>query len=470
MTSFTTIPVFRDGDLLSAAKLNAMLDNIDVAIGLDEQRIYPYDSGADVLLAPCSLLGRPQIASNSGSAVDLWLCHNGDRLVILHGGVEGSGTTASATVTYDPDGPGEQSAVVPANVAYNFNLSTSEFYQYQPVRVRIEDNSAAGNQLFVRYVVQRRISRPTMPALPDFTSGSASSAGDLNTILEATGIARENLNQPVPAILRVNTEANYGLHYRGWIQHRHGRFVADMTIELPPWEFPSPAERAWWKYNDVEIWSRDFPLPAGQASRHRFDGRIDVELDEGLEIGAWYPIEFRYERTADRDQRVKLWSFFEQPASSLATAGELTRWTHGDTAAGDDGLPTLNDMSAILNTLDDTLRWGNFPCREPGSYYLADSQVCEDGTPENVDDYWMFRIHRWLAYRNHQMRDGSYANAQVHWWTGDGRNTQSYTLPSVEDVPSFFDLDSTPIVPGMYMRISGVDFAIQTPSPGVDYA
>jgi len=463
------LPEFRDGDLLSASKLNTMLDNIDVAVGLDEQRVYPVDSGADVLLAPCSLWGRPQIASNSGKQIDLWLCHNGDRLVILHGGIEGGGTTASATVTYDFGGDHEQSQVVPPNAAYNFDINTTGFYQYQPVRVRIVDNSPAGNQLFLRYLVQRRIQRPTMPPLPGFSNGDVSSAGDLNTILDGTTIAMRNLNQPVPALLRLNTETNYGLHYRGWIQHRHKRFVSDMTISLPPWEFPSPPERAWWKYNNVEIWSREFPLPAGQPSRHRFDGRIDVELSDSLTIGAWYPIEFRYQRSADRSQRAMIWSVFEQPAQRLGTVDQLERWQHGDVAEGDSGTPQLYSMTAALATIDSTMRWGNFPCRQPGSYYLAGGD-CEDGTQENVDDYWTFRLHRWLAYRQHKMRDGSYANAQVHWWTGDKRNNQSYTLPAVEDTPSFFDLDSTPIVPGMYMRISGVDFAIQTPTPGVNYA
>ena len=127
-------------------------------------------------------------------------------------------------------------------------------------------------------------------------------------------------------------------------------------------------------------------------------------------------------------------------------------------------------MSSSLETLDATMRWGNFPCRTAGSYFLANSQVCVEGTVENVDDFWSFRLHRWLAYKPHKLRDGKYANAQVHWWTGDKRNTQSYTLPGVEDTPSFFDLDSTPIVPGMYMRISGVEFAIQTPTPGLNYA
>jgi hypothetical protein len=46
---------------------------------------------------------------------------------------------------------------------------------------------------------------------------------------------------------------------------------------------------------------------------------------------------------------------------------------------------------------------------------------------------------------------------------------QSVTLPDAENA-AFYDLESTPIQVGMYMKVSGVQFAIQTPLLGGDLA
>lgn len=43
-----TVPEWRTGDLVSAAKLNDMMDAIDAATGLQEQRVYPFDAGANI--------------------------------------------------------------------------------------------------------------------------------------------------------------------------------------------------------------------------------------------------------------------------------------------------------------------------------------------------------------------------------------------------------------------------------------
>jgi hypothetical protein len=120
-------------------------------------------------------------------------------------------------------------------------------------------------------------------------------------------------------------------------------------------------------------------------------------------------------------------------------------------------------MSTALGGVSTSLRWINQPCRTAGS---IKGENCYGD--EFVDSMASTRVHRWLAYKSFQMLTGEYARPQIQWFI-NGRGLGSYSLPQVT-VPSFFDLESTPVKPGMWFKLSGVEFGIQTPQSGSSYA
>lgn len=484
--TFVTLPDFQNGDLLSASRLNQVLDNIDVLIGLDEQRQPVYDSGADVygwngnLLPWCRDRGYP---AQAGKQVSLWLAHNGDTLKVYHGGV---GTPTAANLWYDYGGTNQQGPIVvqPSAERTIAIPNAGLFYQYQPVRVFIQQadpNAAAA--LYMRYLYAVDSNAPSISGLPTFPNGDTSSAGDLNAILRACEDGLANLNQPVPCqLFMANIPAwtpsgdggdKGGI--TGWFRYTHNTLSADMTIQGPQGSSPNYTDTATWYVNDVQVWQielRSDGTPNGPTRYNKWDKRIYINLtDAGLSLtpGAWYKVEFVYHRSIagptgqDRGQRVTVWDHHFLPTTRFGTIDELVRWQHGDPALGDDGdNPLLFDMYSRLTTLNDNLRWYNQPCRAASSFQSISM------SEEAIDPMQAYRVHRWLAYENFVKSDESRAPAAIHWASGN-RTLQSYTLPTVE-VPSFFDLESTPIKPGMYFKLTGAKFGIQTPQPGVNYA
>lgn len=490
MSDYTVLPAFQTGDLLSASRLNQMLDNIDVLIGLDEQRQLVYDSGADVrgwngnLLPWCRDRGYPVQA---GVQVDLWIAHNGDTLKVYLG--DATITSTAANLWYDYEGDNEQGPiVVQPNAERTITIPNANlFYQYQPVRVFIQQagydpdiNPNATPALYVRYLYATDSNAPTIGSTPAFTDGDPSSATDLNDVLTACDNALANLNQPLPCVFHLAsapawTEATSGggdvTGLTGWFRYTHNTLKADMVLQGPLGSSPNYYDRATWYVDGTAVWTidlRDDGTTSGPVFK-RWDKRISVNLDEaGLSLtpGDWYKVEFVYQRTLagppglDRGQTVAVWDYHFLHSEQFATFDPLTRWEHGDTVAGDDGDPMLADMSNQLEDFRDSLRWYNQACRAATSFRAAETEV--------VDQMAGYRVHRWLAYENFVLEDGERSTATLQWNAG-GRNLQSYSLPEVE-VPSFVDLESTPIKPGMYFRLSGVKFGIQTPTPGTDYA
>lgn len=440
---FAQLDEFQNGDLLPTGLVNATLAQIDSAQGLDNALIMPCESGA--LQSTCGVWHRPLNGWVQGRQVEYWLAHNGDRLVVYNGGDD------LTNITFNADSDHEQTFGAQPGVESVFALDTSGLYRYQPVKIRFFN---AYDRLFIRYAYQTDSNAPSLGALPSFSQGDVSSAADLNTILRAGRNAITNMNQPVAGQVYWSKRVGSFNHYYGWIKHRHGRFVADMTITTSG--IANPPDAAFWSYNGVTVWSREFPADGVNA----FDGQINVPVPAGLVEGQWYEVHFGYNRTGENEQHVKLWWFGEAPDSN--TAGTGPRWQHGDWVHGNAGSPQLHSLSVALEELRPHVRWVNPACRQAASFIPA-----QCGGDEEVDSFWSFRRHRWLAYEPFVMADGKRATATVQWMTGP-RTLQSVTLPAI-DRPGFYDLDSTPVREGMYMQISGVKFALQTPDAGGNY-
>ena len=108
------------------------------------------------------------------------------------------------------------------------------------------------------------------------------------------------------------------------------------------------------------------------------------------------------------------------------------------------------------------MRWTNIACRAGTGWIPNLSGVCSNET-ELVDEFGSVRVHKWLAYEPILKADGKRAPVTLRYRTTD--NTYAFaavSLPSVNR-PSYYDLDNTPIKPGMYFRVVGSKFCIQTP-------
>lgn len=464
-----TVPEWRTGDLVSAAKLNDMMDAIDAATGLQEQRVYPFDAGANI--EDCVVYGRPTRGFDQGSQVEYWLAHNGDQLVVKLSG------TDPAYLYWRWDGVtlNNADAVVPAGseVVYNIgNLNNGQglagLYPYQPVRLMLRSTYHPNASIFVDYVYQKNSNAPTsLGTLPAFTNGTTSAAADLNAIRTATTTALATLQQPIACQYSNDDRVGTRNFWRGWIRHTHSQFIADITVVSGQYD---TGDLFYIRYNGNTAFGWMPGTPGTNGSLTSYDGPIPpVNLnDYGLNVGDWYLVEVGFNRTSEHEQHVTVWSMAEVPNNYLGTINSMTRWTHGDVLNGSaGGPPRLAQMTDALDDIGDVLRWVNQPCRTAGSIILDEGdQNCVGA--QIIDSMSSYRVHRWLAYNTFLQADGNYANPQIHWFS-QGRTMQSYSLPRVE-APAFFDLESTPIKPGMWFRLSGVGFGIQTPEPGINYA
>lgn len=420
------LPAWIDGDLLSASKLNDLMDWIDTATGLHEQRMVPFDSGAD-------------------GQIEYWLANNGDRLTVKLGNAD----PAYLYWRWDGVRLDNADALIQPNTTTTFNIANwnngaglANLYPFQPVRfmLRSASTSFPNAGIIVDYIYQRNSNAPTtLGTLPAFTNGTASSAANLNAIQDATEQALDCLNQPIHCQHSSDERVGTRSYYDRWVQHQHSTFYVDVTLDI------QPTDNFYVLYNGQDV----------TGATGRYDGVLSGPVPGGLTLGYWYKVELVVNRdtTGEMEQRVKLWSYGEIPEAVFGTIDPMVRWDHGDTANGSaGGPPRLAQLSDALGSLSTRLRWINVPCR----------------TDNNINGLSGYRVHRWLAYNTFRKADGDWDTATLQWFTS-GRNIQTASLPLMEE-PGFYDLESTPIKPGMWFRVTGAGFAIQTPIPGANYA
>jgi len=448
MTTYTDLPAFRDGDLLSASRLNAVATNVDIAVGLDEQRVWPIEAGANVKY--CDLYSRAADARFGGDEVEYYIAHNGDKLLFHH---VVSGISSNATVVYN-----SQTFSNLAQAADHV-LTLSSLPRYKIVKVRITCDTPGG--LFVRKLYSYSSNAPTFGSMLDFANGGASRASDLNQIMEITKRGIAFLNQPVAGMYNIDLNgaskqlARERNGYYGYIRHKHDKLYLWIRCECNGY-----GEDDYFivTYNGEEVWK----FSPYQESKYftTFAGLVD--LPSGINVGTLYPVEVRkvFEQK-DRKERFTLWAMYETPTTLSGTISAVDRWAHGDTANGDaDGPPQLDSMSDALGGFG-TLRWTNPACRAACGWIPNYSGDCSADN-EITDELASVRVHRWLAYENILKQDGKRAPVTLQYQTGSGATFTGTTLPEVES-PSYYDLDGTPVKPGMYFRLIGSKFLIQTP-------
>lgn len=453
MTTYIELPDFQNGDIASTSRLNAVARNIDVAVGLDEGMVWPVESGANVL--NCGIYSRASDARFGGDEVEYYMAHNGDRLYFYHV-LDGYGCTATLTYGYDQTGGRTYSNL--AHVTAH-NLELPNFPRYKIVRVRI---TGTPGRLFVRQLYGYDSNAQAIGTMPAFTNGATSDAGDLNDIMAGTKRAFTQLNQPIAGMYSVNQHmGNYQLTtdrngYYGYIRHKHNKLR--MWIDARVDGISDPNNEFTLSYNNAVIW-RWNPYTTGTSVYQQV---VDRDLPGSLTVGNWYPVEFRMEISSDVNQRATIWALYEYPSASGATVSSVTRWTHGDKLHGDaEGPPQLDEMTDALGSIATPLRWTNPACRAATQWIPNQSGVC-NGSGGIVDEFASYRVHRWLAYENIIVSGGEPKPVTLQYQTSPEPTLAGETLPAVT-VPSYYDLDNTPIKPGMYFRLVGSKYCIQTP-------
>lgn len=452
MTTYVDVPDFRDGDILSASRVNAVARNVDVVTGLDEMKVWPVESGGDVL--NCDVYSRASDARFGGNQATYYMAHNGDRL-FFHHVLTGTGNTA--TLTYN-----NQTFSGLAN-STNHVLTLASLPRYKIVKITITPSTLNG--LFVRQLYAYNSAVPIFGpgSLPLFENGTLSTAAALNTIIADTKRCVEHLNQPIAGMYSVdyqsatNGQLAFGTNrngYYGYIRHKHNKLYFDRSAWVD--EIVQGDEMTL-TYNGVKIWS----FNPYNSNSYNGSGISYIDLDPALTVGAWYPVEFRMTHDHDVAQKATIWALYEYPDGVGATVPTITRWSHGDTVNGDaDGPPQLDEFSDALGSVG-TLRWTNPACRAGAQWVPNRSGDCD---PESkvTDEFASIRVHRWLAYENIEKADGKRAPVTLQHRTGNGYTFTGTSLPEVTQ-PSYWDLDNTPIKPGMYFRLVGSKFCIQTP-------
>jgi hypothetical protein len=453
MTTLTTIADFRNGDLLSASKLNELARNIDVVASLDDQRYWPIDSGGN--MSHCfESYTRPDVVTRPGWINTYYFAHNGNQAYFFHG-VDGIGGVA--TLTYN-----DWSWQVNAFADFTTELPSLPRWTIASSVVYGGTNSAPQENVNVRILHATQSNAAAMPTLPTFSSG-ASSAAHLNTVKTAIVNAHAYLNQPVPCMYYPGEEGVGWLakNRNGYIGHfKRRKNTNKLFIRASFWlDGLAIGQLATIKINNITIW--EFDPPNTNSYNAEVNGFFDIP--DVITEGNWYKVTIIWQRGEDganRMERMYIYDLYEQAPSQGTTAETITRWQHGDTINGASGTePLLVEMNTALNSLG-TLRWINTPCRAATSFVQQGvGGPCTSQT-EYIDGYISYRIHRWLAYQNYAKLLGGYANASLLWWTGS--NWQSVSMPSITS-PGYFDLESTPVKVGMRFRVEGVKYAIQVP-------
>jgi hypothetical protein len=285
-------------------------------------------------------------------------------------------------------------------------------------------------------------------------------AEDLNTIRNATDLALDVLGQPIACQYSNDDRVGNRNFWQGYIRHTHNKLTFDITVRVSGWD---TGDFCHVQYNGVQVWAWN-PTIASLS----YSGTVTVDVPAGLTVGNWYMIQVGYTRSTEHEQYVNVWSMAEVPGNTLGTIASATRWEHGDVLNGSaGGPPRLAQMSTSLGGISANLRWINQPCRTAGTQ-IANVGVLNCNGDQTVDSMSSVRVHRWLVYNALQLANGTWTRPQIQWFSG-GRAMGSYSLPQVE-AASFFDLESTPVKAGMWFKVSGVQFAIQTPQAGSNYA
>ena len=421
-SNFVTPAAFQDGDILSATRLNALLDDIDILYGYH----FSVNLGGDRQRTTAE--GQDNIWSG-------WVVLNGNQLKINVYQVNG---VCDLEVKFD-------NVVVETfyNVSPGVKTVAVTGNRWQPYNVRIGTNGPGDAYVDQVYITQDAFT--TAGSYPAFTDATTSDPDDFNAIV--TGITA--MSDPImqPSIGIHGGIEDYAHDWR--IQHRCAQVRVVATIAPP--QIVSNAPDA---DTNLNIIYNEQNIGVFTAT-----GNEVVYVDEyltvpaGLSEGSFYRL--RTSQTGTGNSKITVAMICEEQRDRFGGYGDVPRWEHGDWGAGDaDGPPQLVTLSDSLQVIHDAWTWTNWVQREPTTIITGATNAPQDWR------FYHIRRWRWLAWAQQEFDDEP--TATIYWTYDSGKTWQAYTLPTVEG-QAYFDLDSSPVKVGMLFYVSGALYAIQTP-------
>ena len=450
--TFLNPPSFQTGDVLSASKVNHMLTDIDTLYGW----YYGPNYGSDQ---------QQYDSTGTGTTVEGWAgwcILTGDTLVVQLANFSGG---VSAKVYFDGTQIGNPAGYTSANT-YQIPLPTgSEAWQpWTPYRISIVTVRPSGTgELDVLRVYLKDSSIPASGGLPPFIDGDTSSAADFNAVANGIRNVEPLVVQPV-AGCRGGEEYTVQATNTGWttvaswsVQHRVNALRCSLFLQ-GPWQTGTISARL--RHNGTVVNGAEWSVGAFQS--RRITDQI-FTIPGSPTLGAFYVVDLQIRQSIGwlTGWYVRPDYVYEDQLGLPVSYYETLRWEHGDYAVGNSANPGLhvlsNNLSVIgLNATD--CGAVNIIQREPITTTMP-------WMPNYNRRFYHVRRWRWLAYNQHSWQpeypDVDVPAATVNW-TYDGITWESYTLPDVSG-GGFYDLDSSPIVPGLLFYVSGVQYAIQTP-------
>ena len=455
MTSTLNPPVFQDGDVLSASKVNRQLSCIDT--------LYGWFFGPNY---GCDELNR---ASNFESWAG-WVILTGDRLVVTISDIDTSGG-AYGVVTFDGVTVRDH---ITANGTYTIalNIAANSWDYWKPYRVVVGVVRPGGfdiGSLQARNVYMKNSTVPSAGTMPSFTDATTSSAADFNAVSDGITTLEPALMLPVAGVrggeevTTANTSTAWTAIRKWRLQHRVNGIRVSLAITGAD---QAGAISARVVYDGTAVNGAEW-----SAAQYGHTSVIDqvFSVPSGKNVGTFYEMQLQVKQSVGgmTGWNVRLDSLYEDQISIPAGYDETTRWTHGDYAFGDSGgPPQLDTLSTNLRAISDLVGLAgtvNIVQREPITSFSLPVLANYNRRVYHA------RRWRWLAYQPHnwpaEFGDSDVPQPTIYW-TYDGSTWNSKTLPGDAGTDQYFDMDSSPIIVGMTFYVSGVTYAIQSPYPG----
>ena len=426
-SNFVTPAAFQDGDILSATRLNALLDDIDILYGYH----FSVNLGGD---------RQRTTAEGQDNTWSGWVVLNGNQLKInVHyvSGVCDMEVKFNNVIveTFPSVTTGVKTVAVTGN-------------RWQPYNVRIRTHGSGFAYVDQVYMTQDA-SFATSGNYPAFTDATTSDASDFNAIVNGITVMSDPIVQPsigIHGAIHGGLQGGQSYAHDWRIQHRcsHVRVIATVTAG---WGGDTTLNVV---YNNVNI-TNGSAMTATNNDVVYVDEYLPVPA--GLSVGSFYRLFCA--RTGSADGEITVEMVCEEQRDIASGYGDMPRWKHGDWGAGDaGGQPQLVTLSDSLQVIDDAHTWTNWVQREPTTVITEDTNAPQDWR------FYHIRRWRWLAWA--QQHFAASPKATIYWTYNSGRTWQAYTLPTVQG-QAYFDLDSSPVKVGMLFYVAGALYAIQTP-------
>lgn len=434
----TTIPFytpmvdFIDDDIGSATRFNQMLGNIDAVYGLTRRMS----------------IGQTYGHTDAGAGMNEWrgwVAHHGNQLTIYlqePGTVEFDATSKHQKRTFTYGTMGLKVISLPASYGY------TEFECYC---IRVD------SALPPLYAYMSKNDMALIPTLPTFVNGTVPHATDFNAVRLATERLAEQFNQPITGGSRwssglttpswLNDQNPYSIEF--WAEYRHPRFEYYATATPSGGSSGAPTDTLAWEvigntggWDDFDVVTIPRPSPLVMTTPR------NVALPAwNLTIGNWYNFKFTHNAN-EGNGKSNLYFYGQVPASSAGLWTPQDRWDMGDVANGSTGGPPK------LKTMSDNLTYLNGLRYTTNPVMRQSRQLSSFG--ERTEVTFSRRIHRWLAYEN----DLEGTTPTLLYTTSKPNVFESVTMP-VSYTTVYFDLDQSPIKPGMTFYAVNCQYAIQ---------